>query len=95
MLKRGKIVALDSTQNLLNSITGCRVRLRLDAALPEALLPQLVEREAQDYLLALPTYQDLERVLAELRVSGVTVREMSLLQPDLEEVFLRVMGRSC
>ena len=91
MLKRGQVVALDSTQNLLDSVVGCRVRLRLAGVLPAVLLPQVIERTEDDYLLALPSYQALEPVLAELRVAGVTVQEMSLLQPDLEDVFLRVM----
>ncbi len=93
MLKQGRIVALDSTQNLLDSIAGFRVRLKLAGDLPAALLPQMVEQEEQDYLLALPSYQLLENVLAELRLAGVEVREMALQQPDLEDVFLRVVGR--
>lgn len=93
MLKRGKVVALDSTQNLLKSIGGCRVRLRLASALPAALLPQVVEQKGCDYLLALSSYEAVERMLAELRLAGVAVLEMALQQPDLEDVFLRVVGR--
>ena len=93
MLKDGKIVALDSTQNMLNSIVGCRVSLKLDGALPAALLTQVVEQADHDYLLALPSYQALEAVLAELRVAGVAVQEMKLQQPDLEDVFMQVVGR--
>ena len=91
MLKNGRVVALDSTKNLLNSIAGCRVRLKLSAALPAALLPQLIEQTEQDYLLALPSYEALEHVLSELRVAGVTVLEMTMQQADLEEVFLQVV----
>ena len=93
MLKNGKIVALDSTQNLLNTLAGCRVSLKLAGALPAALLPQVIEQADCNYLLALPSYQALETVLAELRVAGITVQEMSLQQPDLEEVFLQVVGK--
>ncbi len=95
MLKRGQVVALDSTKNLLSSIAGCRVRLKLTDALPVTLLPQLVEQSGENYLLALSSFHALETVLAELRLAGVTVQEMALLQPDLEDVFLRVMERSC
>ena len=94
MLKQGRIVALDSTQNLLDSIAGLRVRLKLAGGLPAALLPQMVEQAEQDYLLELPSYQSLENVLAELRLAGVEVREMALQQPDLEDVFLQVVGRA-
>ena len=91
MLKSGRVVALDSTKNLLNSIAGCRVRLKLSSALPASLLPQLIEQVEQDYLLALPSYQALEQVLSELRIAGVTVLEMTMQQADLEEVFLQVV----
>ncbi len=93
MLKSGKIVALDSTQNLLNTIVGCRVNLKLVGSLPAALLPQMIEQTGNSYLLALPSYQALETVLAELRLAGITVQEMSLRQPDLEDVFLQVVGK--
>ncbi len=92
MLKSGKIVALDSTQNLLNTIVGCRVSLKLVGSLPAALLPQMIEQTDNSYLLELPSYQALETVLAELRLAGITVQEMSLQQPDLEDVFLQVVG---
>jgi ABC-2 type transport system ATP-binding protein len=94
MLKKGRIVALDTTQNLLASISGCRVRLRLSAELPDALRPQLLKQEAGEYWLQLDSYEALEPVLVKLRGAGVTVLEMSLQQPDLEEVFLRVVGKS-
>jgi len=95
MLKRGRVVALDSTKNLLSSISGCRVRLKLSGTLPADLLPQVIEQNESEYLLSLLSYQALEALLAELRLAGVVVQEMALLQPDLEDVFLRVMGHTC
>ncbi len=93
MLKRGQLVALDSTQNLLSSIAGCRVSFKLADTLPAALLPLVVEQAEGKYLLGLSSFQALESVLAELRQAGVTVQEMALLQPDLEDVFISVMDR--
>ncbi len=95
MLKQGRIMALDSTQNLLGSMAGVRVRLKLAGALPAALLPQIAEQTGEDYLLELPSYQSLEPVLAELRMDGVEIKEMALEQTDLEDVFMRVVGRAC
>jgi ABC-2 type transport system ATP-binding protein len=95
MLKQGRVVALDSTQNLLSSIAGCRVRLKLGEALPVVLMPLVVQQADFNYQLVLTSYLALEAVLSELRVARVVVLEMALLQPDLEEVFLRVMGRKC
>jgi len=95
MLKQGRIVALDSTRNLLGSMVGLRVRMKLAGALPAALLPQVAEQTGEDYLLELPTYQSLEQVLAELRMAGAEIKEMALEQTDLEDVFMRVVRHSC
>ncbi|MBA0902490.1 MAG: ABC transporter ATP-binding protein [Candidatus Nitrotoga sp.] len=94
MLKCGQIVALDSTQNLLANLTGYRVWLKLAGSLPATLLKQVVKRTEGSYLLTLPSYHALELVLAELRLAGVAIQEMRLQQPDLEEVFLSLVGRT-
>jgi len=94
MLKQGRVVALDSTRNLLHSATGCRLHLLLDGTLPAALTPQLASQEGDRYVLALSAYGELESVLMQLRVADVAVRELNLEQPDLEEVFLRVVGKA-
>ncbi len=94
MLKCGQIVALDSTQNLLANLTGYRVWLKLAGSLPDTLLKQVVKQTEGSYLLTLSSYHALELVLAELRVAGVAIQEMSLQQPDLEEVFLSLVGRT-
>ncbi len=93
MLKQGKIVALDSTRNLINSITGCSVRLRLSPdVLPSVLQPLMESYDEGCYILAVNDYSQIESVLAALRVAQVRVLEMQLLQPDLEEVFVKIMG---
>ena len=94
MLKCGQIVALDSTQNLLANLTGYRIWLKLAGSLPDTLLKQVVKQTEGSYLLTLSSYHALELVLAELRVAGVAIQEMSLQQPDLEEVFLSLVGRT-
>nr|SPS04551.1 putative transporter subunit: ATP-binding component of ABC superfamily [Candidatus Nitrotoga fabula] len=93
MLKQGRVIALDSTQNLLGALTGCRVRLKLAGELPASLLPQVIEQTDKDFLLTLPSYSALEPMLATLRTFGITIQEMTLQQPDLEEVFLRMVRR--
>lgn len=93
MLKQGKIVALDSTRNLIKSITGCSVRLRLSPdILPSVLQPLMGSYDEGCYILAVNDYSQIESVLAALRVAKVQVLEMQLLQPDLEEVFVKIMG---
>ncbi|MDO8437016.1 MAG: ABC transporter ATP-binding protein [Nitrosomonadaceae bacterium] len=93
MLKQGKVVALDSTQNLINSISGVSVRLRLSSdTLPTVLQPLLSSHDDGYYVLTLKEYSEIEDVLAALRRAQVQVLEMQLLQPDLEEVFVKIMG---
>ncbi|HWQ38575.1 MAG TPA: ABC transporter ATP-binding protein [Burkholderiales bacterium] len=96
MLKQGRLVALDTTENLLKGYSGLRLRLRLaDGALPEALAPLLEESvNPGEYVLSLNDYGQLEQVLAELRKAGREFAITELRQPDLEEVFVSIMRRA-
>ena len=94
MLKQGRIVALDSTKNLLETFSGLQLRLRLERdALPESLAAAVVARDGPLVELRLRHSRDLEQVLARLRQAGIGVIELELLPPDLEEVFVRLTGR--
>jgi ABC-2 type transport system ATP-binding protein len=94
MLKQGEIVANDTTQNLLQRFFGCYVNLKLAPhCLPEALKPLLAQETEAGFRLALPSYDAVEHVMAALRTAGATVQEMEVMQPDLEEVFVKIMNR--
>ena len=94
MLKAGRIVALDSTRNLLETFSGLVLKLRLDRdTLPEALGAEALADEDGRYTLRLRGHFELEAVLRRLREAGAAIRELELEPPDLEEVFLRVMAR--
>ncbi len=95
MLKQGRIVALDTTANLLRRFSGHTLRLRLapGTALPEALLPRLSADSGGEHVLALERCEDLEPVLASLREAGCRIDDIEIGKPDLEEVFVRVMHR--
>src|SRR5438876_11265202 len=94
MLKDGRIVALDSTRNLLETFSGLELRMHLDRdALPAGLPGRLLEAEGTQFRLRLANYAELEEALARLRQAGVAIREMEVQPPDLEEVFLRLTGR--
>jgi ABC-2 type transport system ATP-binding protein len=94
MLKAGRVVALDSTRNLLANLSGLYLKLALEReALPEALAARLVGRDGARVTLRLESYAEIEAVLAGLREAGVGVTEFELEQPDLEEVFMSVMAR--
>ena len=95
MLKQGRLVALDSTHNLLKGYSGAHLRLRLaQGLLPETLVSMMAADPANgEYLLVLRDYAEVETVLAELRKNGLVVAFMELEQPDLEEVFVEIMRR--
>jgi len=94
MLKQGRVVALDTTQNLLRLHSGCYVELRLQPdRLPESLAALVAERIEGGYRLALRDYTEVERVIAELRAAGAVIQELEVMQPDLEEIFVQIMQR--
>ena len=93
MLKAGRIVALDSTRKLLEKFSGLTVELGLNGqALPAALARMSTSRQGERVKLQLRDYAELESVLAALKRDGVALSELEVHPPDLEEVFLRVMG---
>ena len=98
MLKAGKVVALDSTRNLLENFSGLQLKLRLDReTLPEGftagLDAEFVSSEAGRFTLRLRDYNALEQVLHRVRETGAAIKELELEPPDLEDVFLRVMEK--
>jgi ABC-2 type transport system ATP-binding protein len=94
MLKDGRIVALDTTRNLLGSFSALELRLHLDRdALPAGIPGRVLGADGPQFRLRLTSYLELERALARLREAGVGVVEMEVQPPDLEEVFLRLTGR--
>ena len=94
MLKQGRVVALDSTANLVKRVHHLLLRLRLAGGLPEELRP--LEHGGTDgtHVLRLRTYEDVEQALSSVRRAGSRIEEMELVQPDLEDAFVDVMRRS-
>lgn len=94
MMKQGQIVALDSTANLLKKMPGKNLGLKLSAPLPEVLRPLLRHEEGRDYMLALNDVSEIEQVLATVRQAGIVVEDMQLIEADLEDVFVDLVGQS-
>ena len=93
MLKQGRIVALDTTNNLVNRRDGLYLKLRIaGAALPAALAARVRDSHDPVHTLRLRSYAEVEGVLAQVRESGARIEELELLQPDLEDVFVQIMN---
>ena len=91
MLKAGRVVALDSTHNLLSRFAGLTCRVAA-ARMPAAWEDRVVRREGGNFYVGLGDYADLERLLAALRTDGIAIDELALEETDLEHVFLRIMN---
>jgi ABC-2 type transport system ATP-binding protein len=94
MLKQGRIVALDTTANLLRRFSGHTLRLRLagGVALPESLKKRVAGESGSEFAFALESCEEIEPLLAGLRESGCRIEDIEVGKPDLEEVFVRVMN---
>ena len=92
MLKQGRIVALDSTSNLLAAFAGQTLRVRL--APGQELPPGLRVRGGYNdgtWTFQLASFGEIEPLLAELRLAGSRIDDLRLTQADLEDVFLGMM----
>jgi ABC-2 type transport system ATP-binding protein len=93
MMKAGRIVALDTTQNLLSRFAGLTVRVAA-SHLPAGWEKRELRREGNVHYIGLENYGELERLLADLRVAQIHIDELALAETDLEQVFLRIMSGS-
>ena len=95
MLKQGRIVALDTTSNLVNRLDSLYLKLRIaGGALPAALAARVRDSRDAVHTLRLRSYAEVEGVLAQVREAGAQIEELELLQPDLEDVFVQIMHRA-
>ena len=94
LMKQGEVIALDSTKNLLASIPGKNLKLKLSAEIPESLKHMVRHQDGLDYMLNLNEITQIEFILAELRNAKISVLDIQLIEPDLEDVFVDLIGRS-
>ncbi len=90
MLKAGRIVALDTTANLLRRFSAHSLRLRFDGAPSPEVLPGATESGGW-WSVPFDGADQIEAILARLRSAGCRVADLEIGKPDLEEVFVRVM----
>ncbi|MFZ4536579.1 ABC transporter ATP-binding protein [Propionivibrio sp.] len=92
MLKQGRVVALDTTSNLLARFSGhtLNVRLANDDLLPEALRARATTNDGYR-VFRLAGFDEIEPLLAGIRQAGCVIDDLRLTQTDLEDVFVGVM----
>ena len=90
MLKKGQVVALAQTSELLKNASSNVLRFKIDGQ-----LPPLLEAKARvtGRIVQFPAHDaaEIEHYLAAVRQAGVTAQDVEIRKADLEDVFLDVM----
>jgi len=90
MLKSGRVVALESTSELLKAASSNVLRFKLDGELPLAFRDKA---RVTGRIVQLPAHDahEIEQYLAVIRQAGLRVEDVEIRKADLEDVFLDVM----
>ena len=94
MLKQGQVVTLEDTAQLIGRFKGGTLVFKLSGSpLPADLVARCQSGHPPDgrVRIAVGRYDEVEPILASLRVAGCVIDEMEMTHTDLEEVFLRIM----
>ncbi|WP_138515713.1 ABC transporter ATP-binding protein [Limnobacter alexandrii] len=94
MLKKGEVLTVDTTPNLLKKHASQTLNLQLNGVLPVSLAARVLKANVTDgrYTLALNGPAEIEQILAQCRIEHLDVLECSIEKPDLEEVFVQLMS---
>jgi ABC-2 type transport system ATP-binding protein len=94
MMRDGRIVALDSTERLLAAFSERVLRVKLEGGAPPAGLAARATAEPSGWWrLPIADLAHVEQALAGLRAAGANVVGMEIAEPELEEVFVKIMRR--
>jgi ABC-2 type transport system ATP-binding protein len=95
MLRAGKIVASDTTKNLLKKFSTKNLKLRLN--LNNKKLPTLIEKIPHDvaddfYTFQLKKITDISKITDALNKASIEILDLQAVDTDLENVFLKLTG---
>jgi len=94
MMKEGRIVALDSTARLLTDFSERVLRVKLEGSeLPASLARGATQDAAGAWRIPIADVAHVEEALRELRAAGAAVASLEVAEPELEEVFVKIMRR--
>src|SRR5689334_17119962 len=94
MMKEGRIVALGSTAGLLAEFSERVLRVKLESGeLPSALASRASRDAAGSWRIPIADIAYVEEALRELRTSGAAVASLEVAEPELEQVFVKIMRR--
>jgi ABC-2 type transport system ATP-binding protein len=94
MMKEGRIVALDSTASLLAEFSQRVLRVKLEGSELPASLAAGATRDASGWWrIPIVDVAHVEEALHAMREAGAAVASLEVGEPELEEVFLKIMRR--
>jgi ABC-2 type transport system ATP-binding protein len=93
MLRAGKIVASDTTKNLLKKFSTKNLKLRLN--LKNKKLPSLIEKIPHDvaddfYTFQLKKITEISKITDALNEANIEILDLQAVDTDLENVFLKL-----
>jgi ABC-2 type transport system ATP-binding protein len=92
MLKRGRVVALDRTADLLRRHASAYLRLRVNGPLPGNLAASGEQLAGGAWRFRLAAFDEVAAVLEPIRTAGLAVEDLRVEAPDLEDVFVQITG---
>jgi ABC-2 type transport system ATP-binding protein len=96
MLRSGKVVALDTTKNLLKEFSAKNLRLRLDMnkskKMPTSIENIIYEVDGDLYTFKLKKISEITIIIEKLRELNIEILDMETIDSDLENVFLKLTG---
>jgi ABC-2 type transport system ATP-binding protein len=96
MLRAGKVVALDTTTNLLKKFAAKNLKLRLSVKrvfkLPNTIKEINFSVDNDFYIFELKKITDISKIITALNKESIEILDMETVDQDLENVFLKLTG---
>ena len=98
MMRSGKIVALDSTKNLLKQFASKNLKVRLHKnnfkKISKTIGMPNFEQNNDWYIFKLKKVSDASKIIEKLNQSKIQILDMELIESDLEDIFLKLTGKN-
>ena len=98
MMRSGKIVALDSTKNLLKQFASKNLKVRLHKnnfkKISKIIGIPNFEQNNDWYIFKLKKVSDASKIIEKLNQSKIQILDMELIESDLENIFLKLTGKN-
>jgi ABC-2 type transport system ATP-binding protein len=94
MMKQGKIVAMDTTDHLLNAFSERVLKVKLVGDVPPSLIAARTKQDGAWQHFSIHDLSEVETLLTRMRDAGAVLTHMEVTEPELEEVFVKIMHQT-